>query len=288
MNRQSISGFLFLLILLGISACGGSTDSAVGNSYLKRVGMTPFDLDTNIAALNPEVVVQPNEDGTIYIGSLIGVGERQRSSLIGTISELKSFSYILYNEKGKMIDSLYTDDITRSGLGGRATSMMASAGTTWTPPEAAPKSLRVITLIRTESGTWLKEVAATLPEQIATDPIILTLDINEKSEGVEFVMTAKRLQEALVTEHLPTSEMYRFEVYEGPIPVWSTSDGQMFAQVNTPVEPDKVGETTTYKALWNGRQRTGAIKKGTYTVVATIPAKPTPYTIRKEFQWRGN
>ena len=288
MNRIKFSALSLttgILLSLSLFACGGSKDSTAGNSYLKRIGLTPYDLDTNIAALNPEIAVQPNDDGSIYLGVLIGVGERERSSRLGTISELKSFTFITFNLDGEMMDSLYTDDITRSGLGGRATSLMASAGTTWNPSDFSSKKFRLVTLIRTESGLWLKEVAATLPEMAEVDPIVLNLTSEKKSEGVEFTLTAKRVSEPLVTEQLSTSETHRIDIYDGPILVWSSSDGQMFAQVISTVEPSKVGETTTYKVLWNGKTRTGNAKNGTYTVAATIPAKPNPYTVRKEFLW---
>ena len=291
MNTRYISAILLLTALslpIGMSACGGSKESTVGNSYLKRIGLTPYDLDTGIAGLNPEIVVQPNDDGTLYLGVLIGVGERERSMRLGTITELKSFSFIVFDTDGKWIDSLYTDDITRSGLGGRATSIMASAGTTWKPDAAAPHRFRLVTLINTESGTWLKEVVATLPEMIASDPIVLTLDPEEKSGGIEFILKARRVKEPPVTEQLPTSETHRIEIYEGPISIWSSSDGKSFTQAIGKVEPDDVGETATYKVFWNGNTRSGTpARRGTYTIVGTIPAKPTPYTIRKEFEWGG-
>jgi flagellar hook assembly protein FlgD len=82
--------------------------------------------------------------------------------------------------------------------------------------------------------------------------------------------------------------MYRIEVYEGPVQIWSSSFGKSFTQNITKVEPDKIGETVVYQSFWDGTENNGkAAPTGTLTVVATIPAKPKPYVVRKEFNWTG-
>ncbi len=282
-----ITAFAMTLPLL-LTSCGGSTSGSIATKYLKSLGMTAYDLDTNIAALDPEVVVQQNDDGSIYLRMLVGVGGSDRSEQMATFSDLESISFVIFNKGGtKRLDSLHSSDVTKSGLGGTATSMMASAGVTWDPEETPPREFNLMTLIRSGSGMWLIAKLARLPELARTDPILLTLYHQEKSDGIKFTLTAKRVSEAPVTEFLPTGETFRIEVYDGPLPVWSSSDGKAFTQSTGPVEPEGVGERKKFSATWNGQTPTGPARNGVYTVVATIPAKPTPYTIRKEFDWKA-
>ena len=291
MNTRTLSTITMVLAMifpLFITSCGGSSGGSIATKYLKSLGMTAYDLDTNIIALNPEIVVQQNDDGSVYLGMLIGISGSERSKQMATFSDIESISFVIYDKYGsKRLDSLHSSDITKSGLGGSATSMMASAGVVWDPESTPPREFNLMSLIRSSTGIYLIPKFASLPELTRTDPILLTLELEEKSDGVKFTLIAKRVSEAPVTEFLPTGETFRIEIYSGPIPVWSTSDGQSFTQATGPVEPEDIGDTEKFTTIWNGQTREGKASSGVYTVVATIPAKPTPYTVRKEFEWKA-
>lgn len=275
---------LLFLVLASLVSCGGSKESG-GSFYMKRVGITSADLDKSIAAISPQLVIEQQDDRSFYLGmtaSAAGEGSPQMAAL----NSIRSVGFIVFDADGNLIDSLYTERIGRSGLGGGDASLTASAGTEWRPAPPVPQKLRIVMYMRTSGGVWPKEVITSFDEPLYAEPVVLNLDYAPSGNGLEFVLTAQRVAEAPEGEYLPSSEAFRIEVYNGPTLYWSSSRGKAFAQMIGQVEPSEIGGKAEYRAVWPGVDSTGkAAGKGALTVVATIPAKPNPYTVRKEIQW---
>ena len=277
-HRRTVSILLIApLLLIGLVGCGGS--KAVGNSYLKRIGKTPFDIDSSIHALRPEIVVEPTIGRELYLG--VKIGSDGRSTV-----DISSASFITFDLDGDIIDSLFTDRVDKSGIATSPGSSMTRAGVNWTPPSGIDKEFRLVVILNAPERMWLREVLATLPPPVDAEPIELTLTVDEVDRGLDFLLRAERVTETDGAEYLPSGERFRIEIFDGPTRIWSSSDDQMFTQATTTVEPEEVGDVVTYRTSWQGMRSDGIpVKSGAYTIVATIPAIPHAYTVRKEIRW---
>ena len=286
------SGILFLSILFFaflLSSCGSSKSDGVGNSYLARIGVAATDLDRNIAALKPEFVVEFQEKGGLYLGMAAGGAGASSSQQIKTIGDIQSVSFIVFDEKGRLLDSMYTDVITRSGLAEpESASLVISAGVAWRPKPPAPQEFHLIMLVRSHSSVWIRETVTSFDLPLYTESILLDLKHTQKGKGLEFILSAERVAEPSGEEYLPSSEAFRITLFNGPTRLWSSSEGMAFTQAIGPVEPQELGGKVEYRVLWNGTDTNGQqAKRGALTVEALIPAKPAPYVLRKEIQWNA-
>lgn len=284
-----LASLVLVLPALASVSCGGSKSAGTGNSYLKRIGLEPTELDRSIASLNPDMVVEFQDKGNIYLGMTAGGSGTGSSPAMKAIADIRSVSFIIFDDKGTMLDSLYTDVITRSGIGEPESSSLAvSAGVSWRPRPPAPQQYHMIMLIRSVEGAWMREVRTSFDVPLYTESLLLDLKHSRKGAGLSFTLTAERVMEPETEEYLPSGETYRITVYDGPTRLWSSSDGKMFTQAVSPVAPEELGEKVRYEAFWNGTGPAGqAATSGALTIEAMIPAKPTPYILREEIQWNA-
>ena len=284
-----LASLVLLLTALAFVSCGGSKSAGTGNSYLKRIGLEPTAMDKSIASLNPDMVVEFQDKGNIYLGMTAGGSGAGSSPAMKAIADIQSVSFIIFDDKGTMLDSLYTDVITRSGIGEpESASLAVSAGVSWRPRPPAPQQYHMIMLIRSAQGAWMREVRTSFDVPLYTESLLLNLQHSRKGSGLNFTLTAERVMEPETEEYLPSGEMFRITVYSGPTRLWSSSDGKMFTQAVGAVEPEKLGEKVTYEAFWNGAGPEGQpTPSGALTIEAVIPAKPAPYILREEIQWNA-
>ncbi len=287
---SGVLGLSTLLFALLLSSCGSSqSKKGVGNSYLTRIGVPATDMDRNIAALKPEFVVEFQDEGTLYLGMTTGSTGASDSPQMKAVGDIQSVSFIVFDEKGNMLDSMYTNVITRSGLAEPATaSLAASAGVVWRPRPPAPQKFHLIMLIRSSSGVWMRETVTSFDVPLYTESLLLDLRYKKHGTGLEFTLSAERVMAPPDDEYLPSSEAFRITLFNGPTRLWSSSEGKAFTQAVGSVEPQKIGEKVEHRALWNGTDTNGQrAQRGALTVEATIPAKPNPYVLRQEIQWNA-
>lgn len=286
-GRRLLATVLVTVFTINAVGCGGSSGNA-GNRYLERIGVRTYQFDADLVELNPELVVNRHAPRQIYLGFLASASDPS-SRRMQTVQRISSASFVLLDDAGQILDSLYTDDITRSGVGGRDGSIVASGGATWHTSESTPKTFNLVTILRTgDGGIWVRQVRTSVPMMSDFDPVTLTLGIERQGSGLSFTLKATRNIIPGETEYLPSGETHRITIYDGPVKIWSSADGQMFTQAIRKVEPDRVGETTTWTVRWDGRGSDGnPVSAGLYTIEGLIPAQPTPYYVREDYRWSG-
>ena len=274
----------FSLLLAGCSSPKGS----VGNQYLKRLGIHTYDFDYDVNELSPEIVVNRHSPEDVYLGIVATAGSSDGPRM-KTIQRIASTSFVVLDDDGRIVDSLYTEEMTMSGINSGGGSTVASAGVEWTPEVIPTDMFTLVTIVRTvDDGIWVRQAATTLPKMLDFDPVTVSLEIEKDGTGLRFIATATRHIEAGETEYLPSSEEMRISIYDGPVKIWSSADGSAFAQVVSPIKPEKVGEEKTWEIEWDGNGIDGKrVPGGLYTVEAMVPSRPTPYYIRKDYRWTG-
>lgn len=288
-GRLVLYSAILLLAVMTVS-CGGSKDDGLSRQYLKRIGAGAADLDRSIAALNPNFSVTIAENNRLHFGMTAVANGKEGSPEWKTLNDLTSVSFVVFDADGKYLDSLYTDEIERTGVARTTgTSLTANAGVFWRPDPPFMEKFRVILTIRTVGGIWIQEAVTSFAAPMHSEPIVLTASHEKKGSGLDLRIKAERLTETGHQEYLPTAEGCVMKLYDGPNLIWSSSDGQMFAQVKSTVEPNIVGEIKTFNEHWDGTDRSGQpVPAKALTLEALIPAVPEPYVIRKEIQWTGS
>lgn len=280
----TIALFATSMMIYGCSSPKGG----IGNQYLKRLGIHTYDFDYDLNELSPEIVVNRHTPEDVYLGIVATAGD-DGSPRMKTIMRIASISFVVLDDDGKIVDSLYTEEITMSGISSGRGSTVASAGVEWTP-EVIPSSMfTLVTIVRTsDSGLWVRQAATTLPKMLDYDPITVSLDIQPKGDGLFFIASAERHIEAGETEYLPSSEQMRITIYDGPVKIWSSADGAAFTAAVSKIQPSKVGQEKTWEIVWDGTSTDGKrVDGGLYTIEAMIPSRPTPYYVRKDYRWTG-
>ncbi len=282
-------GTTILLLATSVMIYGcSSPKGGVGNQYLKRLGVHTYDFDYDLNELSPEIVVNRHTPEDVYLGIVATAGDAG-SARMKTINRIGSVSFVVLDDDGGVVDSLYTEEITMSGISSGRGSTVASAGVEWTPEVIPTDLFTLVTIVRTtDDAFWLRQAATTLPKMLDYDPITVSLEVEPKEPGLFFIASAKRHIAAGETEYLPSSEQMRITIYDGPVKIWSSADGAVFTQAISKIQPTDVGEEMTWEFVWDGTGSDGKrVAGGLYTIEAMIPSRPTPYYVRKDFRWSG-
>ena len=199
------------------------------------------------------------------------------------MSTIESASFVIIDNDGDPVDSLYTDDVQMSGLGGTEGASILAAGTDWTLDSEVPESFTLITIVRADDRVWVRQAKTTLPIMEGLDPIQLDIEIEELGEGkLRLTLLAHRVDDAPVTERLPNGEKFRLTIFDGYNPIWSSSDGKVFTSAIEKVEPQDIGDREEWVVEWEG-----SAKSGDLTIEGRIPAAPSPYVVRKGYRYGG-
>ncbi len=211
---------------------------------------------------------------------------------------IRSFEARIFSALGSRLAAITTDRIDASGITNASTgavSGMMYGSMTWSADVGAGSY--AVLLLRTDSGVVARYVPfpggdqAAAPEAAPRGRILaMALTSDRRGTGVEFRLSVNRRAGAPEGEYLPSGEKFRIELIDdGGRTIWSSSRGRSFTQAIGSVDPAEVGGETEYRAVWDGRDDLahGRAAPGTYRIVATIPAKPTPYILREEFTWSG-
>jgi len=259
----------------------------------EAIGSDPVDVA--LQAQEPDFYVNyaggtPGDDYTIGFS----VGSSPASQRI------RSFEARIFNAYGSRLAQITTDRIDASGTANGSTgtvSGMIYGSTAWSADVGA--GTYAVLLLRTDSGVVARYVPFPGGEQAAAPTreaalheriLAMVLTSERRGSGTEFRLSVRRIAAPPDGEYLPSGEKFRIDVIDGSgRTVWSSSNGRSFTQAIGSVDPAEVGAETEYRAMWDGRDDLahGRAAPGTYRIVATIPAKPTPYILREEFTWSG-
>ena len=233
-------------------------------------------------------------DGTFYCGITNDLARRVRELAARVMSGSTE------------IASLRTDDINTSGTSNAESGEMSGimyGSMEWTSPGIPTPDTYVVLTLRGDSGVVIRRVELPGPgvDEAGIAPVAdndtphdrilnLTLTSERRGTGVIFTLSVKRLAPPPTGEYLPSGEKFRIELQNANHEnIWSSSAGRFFTQQIGTVDPPTVGGEELYRAQWDGRDvlMRAPAAPGTYRIVATIPAKPTPYVLREEFTWNG-
>jgi len=244
--------------------------------------------DSRLAASAPQFTV------TSYTDSSIGLF----FTLSGGGYDLRSVKATLYGSEGDRLATAQTTDISTSGTMNRETGTpsVTTYGHVMLDPVPAPHAAgtRVVIefLTATEEAVWTIHLdsarAGDRTDRHAVGILEFTLVTERSAMGIVFQLMVRRTGAGRPSEYMPTSERCRFQVYDPHgAELWNSSANVMFAQVIGDVEPSAIGDTTRYRAIWDGINHTTSkpAEPGRYTVRATIPAKPVPYIHTEEFHY---
>jgi hypothetical protein len=289
---------ILLPLCIALAACSSSknsTSSQGGSTPSTKLAVPNDSLDATLDALNPEFTINPIGPGRYSLNLMVGAGGTPDSPPLGALRSIASVDFRVFAPDGRLLGSKSTSEVPTSGTMNRETgeaSVIASTFVHWTADEpVAPGSYAVMT-IHTRNGIVVRrqEFAVEPPRKIGSQPIAMSLDVENRGPGVEFLLTVERVAPAPEGEYLPSGEHYRIEI-ESSVgeTLWSSSYGKVFIQSIGSVEPANVGEKVEYRVLWDGISTTWhkPLEPGTYRIIATIPAKPKPYVLREEFTWSG-
>lgn len=252
-------------------------------------------------SLHPAFDAVPNGDGSfsfIFSAAASGTSDSPQMRLMRGIS---SVTFTVHDGSGMAIDSITTTDIPASGVQGEDgnASLTATARVSWRPASPPMPPMQVVMRAVGTEGVIVR--VAELPVAVGIDAgggrgatrrerLALSLEMEPRGGAMEFVLGVERVAPAGADEYLPSGERFRIEIFgESGELIWSSSAGQMFTQALGPVVPTEVGERTTYRTIFHGRNNDThePLAPGVYRVVATIPAQPVPYVLREELSWSG-
>ena len=286
-----------LVALVAATGCGSSRGTTTtGGAGLDRVAIERQSSPV-YESLHPTFDVFPNGDGTysfIFSAGASGTSDAPTMRLLRGIVEV---SFTVHDGSGAMIDSLGTTDIPTSGIAGAdgAASLTATGRVAWRPRSALTPPMQVVMRASGAEGVIVRiaELPMTSRGEIApssAERLALTLTSEERAGRLDFVLEVERVGPGAPDEYMPSGEQFRIEIFgDAGERVWSSSAGQMFTQALGPVLPARVGERVSYRASFDGRNDVTheSLAPGRYSIVATIPAKPSPYVLREELTWAG-
>lgn len=134
-----------------------------------------------------------------------------------------------------------------------------------------------------------KQLEKNIQQAEATmDAMTLTPTIENKPEGILFVLNAKR-NRSVGKEWMPSSENFRVIINSAKGgEIWNSSNNMNYMTVVGDVKPSKSGATERYEMLWPGiTNNKQPAPPGHYTAQLMIPSRPLPYTANVEFDWKG-
>lgn len=125
--------------------------------------------------------------------------------------------------------------------------------------------------------------------ETAQETMTLTPSIEQKPEGILFVLNARRNAASTAEEWMPSSENFRVQIISAKGgEIWNSAFKRNFLTVVGKVKPEEIGGTHRYEMLWAGGTNTKeAAPAGRYTARLVIPARPVPYAATIEFDWKG-
>lgn len=277
----------------------GGNEGASDEDSRRKIMVSSFDATTTPSPISGTeydehlVKSDPLFTVTSFKDSSLGI----YMTLAGGGFDIRSMTVRIVGKDGREIASGTTVEITSSGTMNIETKQ-ASITTYASVQLSGPIVLSQETALWVEmiSGSGGARWELTKTDQ-ATNGTVSTngrlklfLDVGSVDDGTRFALRVERLKPAAENEYLPSAEEVRFQVRDpAGRTIWDSSDGMMFAQVIGTVRPAAVGATVTHETVWNGLKSTTRkpAAAGTYTVVASIPSRPLPYFIQKEFSYSG-
>jgi hypothetical protein len=278
------------------TGCKGSMQTADSTDARGAKGVATQDpVDSALERLDPRFTITQLDARRYSLNFTAGAGGAASSPAMIAIRSINSLAVQIYSGDGTQLASLATQDVNTSGTvntAGGGASVMAYGGIEWVPEKPIQAGTYALMSIRSEKGAFSRRVdfpARPIAARPA-DILAMSIESSDRAGGVEFALEVRRLLPAPEGEYLATGETFRIELLNDVgETIWSSSRGKMFTQNIGSVEPSAVGATVTHRAPWDGRDYTtrGKAAPGVYRIVATIPARPTPYIIREEFTWSG-
>ncbi len=282
---------------LGIGGCRSSQTYEGGEMASAASVIPPDSVDSELEKIDPQFTITRISERRYSLRFRGSGGGASQSASLNALHSLASLSFQIYAPNGRQLASIATQEINTSGTANtetEQTSLTAFGGVEWDSPEPLAPGTFAIAILRSDHGALARRVE--FPGSDGASPaasaasVAMLLDVRSSGSGVEFTLTARRAAQGPADEYLPSGEKYRIELRNDVgETIWSSSTGKVFTMAIGPMAPGPVGSEVKYREFWNGRdeQTRMATPPGVYRIIATIPAKPTPYILREEFTWSG-
>lgn len=191
------------------------------------------------------------------------------------------------------LDTLTYQLAAGNGENGGPARLVLNAQERWTNAQAIDyDSLYIETIITVQNGSRYGDMqtfmlAPASEKQDPLPPVTLEGSVeNVTDTSAVFVALASR-QRTIPDEYFPSSEKLRVTLLRDGAIVWSSVQGQFFAQAIYPVEPNLPGKVKRYELLWNGLDNNGKpLPPGDYTAQLMLPVRPYPYSTTIPFPWK--
>lgn len=307
-----------LLVILALVGCSSSKNSSDTEGQGKDGGNPPENptdrvivssldqkgkpvqpysgrIDPAIDALDVDFAVNVYATGEYSIYFSVGAGSNATEPAANAARSIDSFTVTWYAPDGSALGRSGTSDISSSGTLNTEThrsSITVYGMTSWKPDAPLKSGSYAVAVVSGSNGGRARRLelpSSAPPRRGNARGLNISIEPASRGAGVEFRITVERLAPAPEGEYLPTGEKVRVEILSRGEEIWSTATGRMFTQMIGSVDPLGVGERAEYRETWSGRNQASGAETlpGRYDVVVTIPAKPTPYIIREEFNYGG-
>lgn len=304
---RNLASLAIAVLMAGCTGSKDASDDLDGGRGLKspeedsgsKITVSSFDATSLPSPIDGRaydrhlVESQPAFTVTAYSDSSLGV----YMTLAGGGFDIRTMTVRIVDQNNREIASGTTDRIEASGTMNsetRQASITTYAGVRVRGPIALDSGVSLLVEMTTGSGgaQWeLRREDQGANGTVSSNGVLkLYLDVAAVNDRIRFALRVERLRPAPEGEHLPSAEAYRFQVRDGSGKlVWDSSEGMMFAQMIGSVQPGAVGESVSYQAVWDGLSAVSGkpVAPGNYTAFATIPSRPIPYVIQRNFTYRG-
>jgi hypothetical protein len=276
------------------TGCSGTTSNSTRTAQSgEKVTVAADSLDPALEALDPIFTIV-EAGGKYSLSMQASAAGTTNSPRMSALRSIQSVTFQIRSSNGDLVDELTTEEVTTSGVRNTngESSLTGSAGVTWegNPGPGGHGTM----IVRSAKGIAVRraEFPASIKSSVPPSrSVSMSLEVNDRGPGLEFVVRAKRIAPGVPDEYLPSSEQFRIDIQnDRGETIWSSNHGMGYATAIGKVEPDVVGEESVFSIYWDGRSSLThtTLSPGRYRVVAQIPAKPQPYMLIEELNWSGN
>lgn len=267
--------YIYILLMTVLLSC--SNVEKIG-----KVEIPPFKPDVKIYECNDEYYIH-----VLYTAT--NTSKKGKMEFIKSIKKIK-VSFLLgkriikeFIPNGYFVDELLEDSTRVAGF-------FAAKSFKWNNPKMRTHELNVTITVYTDDDIFaITRKYSKLYDKMSVvcNGSMYLIPMEIKTGATKYVLGMAAIRQKTVEdEYLPSSEDFRAEIlsYKGKL-LWSSNYNMNYMTMIQKVQPTKIDSIHIYTLVWDGRKNDKKkMYTDDYTLRLTIPAKPNPYLIVKEFR----